>query len=190
MGAAISLSNPAYLSFAGAANLQRVTAQGVPGTLMPPFSHGAGGMLTDQQITVLTQGIIDLWSRPARHTALPPIAYTATLQGDPTRGAHLFASTCKQCHGADGPGSAVAQQHTGSLTDPAYLALISDQALRTILVVGQPDQGMPGSDQVAMRPLTDQDVTDIVAWLASHRTQTPGQPYPQPSQPSKGERNE
>jgi cytochrome c oxidase cbb3-type subunit 3/ubiquinol-cytochrome c reductase cytochrome c subunit len=67
----------------------------------------------------------------------------------------------------------------GSLVDPAYLALISDQALRSIIVAGQPDQGMPSTDQVSAHPLTDQDVTDIVAWLASHRIRTPGQPYPQ-----------
>ena len=190
MGAAISLANPTYLSFAGTANLQRITANGVPGTLMPPFSNGSSGMLTDQQIAVLTHGMIELWSKPSPLAALSPIAYAATLQGDPTRGAHLFVSTCSQCHGADGTGSSATTTSTGSLVDPTYLALISDQALRSIIVAGQPGQGMPGSDEVAAHPLTDQDVTDIVAWLAAHRTQTPGQPYPQRPQFPRGDRNE
>ncbi len=49
-GAAISLANPGYLAVAGAVNIQRITAKGVPGTAMPPFGKVAGGMLTDQQI--------------------------------------------------------------------------------------------------------------------------------------------
>jgi cytochrome c oxidase cbb3-type subunit 3/ubiquinol-cytochrome c reductase cytochrome c subunit len=190
MGVAISLANPAYLSFAGTANLQRITAKGVPGTPMPPFSQTSGGTLTDQQIAVLTHGMIELWSKPSPPSALSPIAYAATLQGDPARGANVFAATCSQCHGADGTGATAAKPPIGSLVDPTYLGLISDQALRSLIVAGQPGQGMPGSDQVAAQPLTNQDVTDIVAWLASHRSQTPGQAYPQPPQLPKGDRNE
>jgi cytochrome c oxidase cbb3-type subunit 3/ubiquinol-cytochrome c reductase cytochrome c subunit len=190
MGAAISLANPAYLSFAGAANLQRITANGVPGTLMPPFSRTSGGMLTDRQIAVLTQGMLTLWNKPAQSAALSSIPYAAALQGDAVRGAQLFGSTCSRCHGADGAGSTADDKHTGSLVDPVYLALISDQALRSIIVAGQPEQGMPGSGQVAAHPLSDQDVTDVVAWLASHRTQAAAQSNPQSAQPTRGERNE
>jgi cytochrome c oxidase cbb3-type subunit 3/ubiquinol-cytochrome c reductase cytochrome c subunit len=181
MGAAISLANPVYLCFAGAGNLQRITAAGVPGKLMPAFGKTSGGMLTDQQIQILTHGMISLWGRPSPLAGLTPNAYAATLVGDPMRGAQLFASSCSQCHGADGSGSLAAKPATGSLIDASYLALISDQALRSLIVAGQPDQGMPGSHQVTMHPLTDQDVTDLVSWLAAHRIQTPGQPYPQSS---------
>ena len=63
---------------------------------------------------------------------------------------------------------------TGSLVEPAYLSLISDQGLRSLIVAGQPDQGMPGSTSDlsgdGARPMTDQEITDVVAWLASHRT--------------------
>lgn len=190
MGAAISLANPVYLSFAGAGNLQRITAAGVPAKLMPAFGKTSGGMLTDQQIQILTQGMINLWGKPSALASLSPIAYSATLVGDPTRGAQLFASSCSQCHGADGSGSSAAKPATGSLIDAAYLALISDQALRSLIVAGQPDQGMPGSNQVTVHPLTDQDVTDIVAWLSAHRIQTPGQPYPQPPQSPTGNPHE
>jgi cytochrome c oxidase cbb3-type subunit 3/ubiquinol-cytochrome c reductase cytochrome c subunit len=190
MGAAISLANPVYMSFAGAVNLQRITANGVPGTLMPAFSKASGGTLTDQQIQILTQGMITLWSRPSPLTSLSPIAYATTQKGDPAHGAQLFTSSCSQCHGAEGVGSAAAKPPTGSLVDPSYLALISDQALRSLIVAGQPDQGMPGTNQLGQHPLADQDVTDIVAWLAAHRIQTPGQPYPQPPQFPTGDRNE
>jgi mono/diheme cytochrome c family protein len=62
MGAAISLANPAYLSFAGAANLERITANGVPGTMMPPFSKcRRRHALTDRQIEILVQGMVSSW---------------------------------------------------------------------------------------------------------------------------------
>jgi cytochrome c oxidase cbb3-type subunit 3/ubiquinol-cytochrome c reductase cytochrome c subunit len=189
-GAAISLANPVYLSFAGTANLQRIISKGVSGSLMPAFSQSAGGTLTEQQIQVLTQGMIMLWSKPSALASLSPIAYAATQPGDPSRGAMLFTSNCAQCHGPDGAGSSVTKPQSGSLVDPSYLALISDQGLRSLIVAGQPEQGMPGSNQVGSHPLTDQDITDIVAWLATHRIQTPGQPYPQTPQFPTGDRNE
>ena len=61
---------------------------------------------------------------------------------------------------------------------PAFLALISDQNLRSITIAGRPDQGMPDWRSAGAQPMTDQQVTDIVAWLASKRVATPGQPYP------------
>ena len=71
----------------------------------------------------------------------------------------------------------------GSIVDPAYLALVSDQYLRSIIIAGQSEQGMPDwrSDLTGSntRPMTDQEITDIAAWIASHRIATPGEPYPQ-----------
>lgn len=81
-----------------------------------------------------------------------------------------------------------AKPQMGSIVDPAYLALISDQGIRSIAISGKPEQGMPdwrGSAQDSKgRALTDQEITDIVAWIASHRTTTPGQPYPQHTEPA------
>jgi cytochrome c oxidase cbb3-type subunit 3/ubiquinol-cytochrome c reductase cytochrome c subunit len=69
----------------------------------------------------------------------------------------------------------------GSLVEPSYLSLVSDQGLRSFIVAGHPDQGMPDwrSDLTgsAARAMTDREITDIVAWLAAHRTTTPGQHY-------------
>jgi cytochrome c oxidase cbb3-type subunit III len=58
---------------------------------------------------------------------------------------------------------------------------VNDQTLRTIIVAGRPDFGQPNwQEDISGHALTDQEVTDVVAWLASQRTQTPGQPYQQP----------
>jgi cytochrome c oxidase cbb3-type subunit 3/ubiquinol-cytochrome c reductase cytochrome c subunit len=177
MGAAISLANPAYLSFAGAANLERITANGVPGTMMPPFSKSAGGMLTDRQIEIVAQGMVSSWGGPNVPSELNPPPYASNLHGDVNQGQKTFIAFCSRCHGPDAQGREAGIMHTGSLVEPAYLSLVSDQGLRSFIVAGQPDQGMPGSTGDGARAMTDQEVTDVVAWLASHRTATPGQVY-------------
>jgi mono/diheme cytochrome c family protein len=181
-GAAISLGNPVYLAVAGEPNLREITAKGVQGELMPPFARSAGGMLTDQQIDVLAHGMMQEWSRPDLLAGqnIPP--YRATLAGDAARGQHAFGTFCARCHGVGGEGSSgdakSGTRKVGSIVDGTYLALISDQALRSITIAGRPDEGMPDWRTDAAQPLTDQQITDIVAWLASKRTADPGQPYP------------
>jgi cytochrome c oxidase cbb3-type subunit 3/ubiquinol-cytochrome c reductase cytochrome c subunit len=181
-GAAISLSNPVYLAVAGPANLQRVIAGGVTGTLMPGFAQSAGGMLTDAQISILTQGMINTWGNPSALAGQTPPAYASTTAGDVSRGQKAFTASCARCHGADGTGMGD-KNNPGPIVDPSYLALISDQGLRSIVIAGKPEQGMPDW-RSAMKgdgahPLSDQEITDIVAWLASHRVTAPGQPYQQ-----------
>jgi len=181
-GAAISLANPVYLAVVGEQNLREITGKGVPGKLMPPFAKSAGGMLTDQQIDVLAQGMMQEWSRPDLFAGqnIPP--YRATVPGDAARGQQAFGTFCARCHGIAGEGSAGdAKSGTGkvgSIVDGSYLALISDQALRSITIAGRPDENMPDWRTDAAQPLTDQQITDIVVWLSSKRIANPGQPYP------------
>ena len=183
-GVAISLANPVYVTVAGTDMIQKVTANGVAGTLMPAFAKSQGGMLTDQQIARLAQGVESAWGKPSvlQGESAPP--YANGPAGDPTPGQAAFGAFCASCHGSDGRGTKGKQFQTGSLVDPAYLALISDQGLRSLIIAGQPEDGMPdwrsdrtGSGSGAM---TDKDITDIVAWLGSHRVAAPGQPYARP----------
>lgn len=192
-GAALPLDNPVYLAISGEDNIHRIIANGVNGKLMPGFSKSVGGYLTDQQISVLARGIMETWGKPNVLDGQNPPPYAATQQGDLARGQQAFATSCARCHGANGEGSQNGKYKQGSIVDPSYLALISDQGLRSIVLVGLPDRHMPDwrgeatADHPA-QPLTDQQITDIVAWLASHRSQNPGQPYPTISstQPSAG----
>ncbi len=178
-GAAISLANPVYLGVAGVANIERATAEGVPGTAMPPFSKHAVGMLTDQQIHNIAQGIIDAWGKPDALAGAAVPSYASGSAGDPAQGQKTFAVFCARCHGLEATGTPPGRaMHTGSLVEPAYLALISDQALRSTILAGQPEQAMPDwRSDVTGRAMTDQEITDTVAWLASNRVATPGQPY-------------
>ncbi len=178
-GAALSLANPVYLAVAGEATLRQVTANGIVGTLMPPFARSAGGMLTDQQVNDVVQGMLQQWSHPDVLAGQSPPPYAAATQGDPAQGQKDFAIFCAGCHGVNGAGV----KAPGSIVDPSYLALVSDQSLRSTIIAGRPDQRMPDwrSDisGSGSRAMTAEEITDIVAWLATHRTTFPGQPYAQ-----------
>lgn len=182
-GASISLANPIYLAVAGIDNIARVTAMGVPHTLMPGFSRHAGGTLTDEQISILAHGMEHTWGDPHAVAARSTPSYASTLQGDSANGSKAYQTNCARCHGGDGTGVRMNTLRTGSLVDPAYLALVSDQDLRSTIIAGRPADRMPDwrSDAVGpqARAMTAEEITDVVAWLASYRTSTPGQPYPQ-----------
>ena len=180
-GAAISLANPVYLAVAGEDHLREIAAKGVSSRLMPPFARSAGGMLTDKQVSVIAQGMIREWGTPNLLATQNAPPYLATLPGDAARGQQAFATFCARCHGPAGEGNMGDQKSNsgkiGSIVDPSYLALISDQYLRSITIAGRPDDGMPDWRSDAAQPMTDQQITDIVSWLASKRTANPGQPY-------------
>jgi hypothetical protein len=54
--------------------------------------------------------------------------------------------------------------------DTSYLALVSDQHLRTLTITGMPALGAPDwRGNVPGKPMSDADVTDVVAWLAAQR---------------------
>ena len=182
-GAAISLANPIYIALAGETHLQNVIANGVPGKLMPPFAASAGGMLTDGQVTALAQGIAQQWGNPNALAGQNPPPYLATLPANAEHGLQAYQVFCARCHGANGEGGPAdgiansTKSKLGSIVDPSYLALISDQNLRSITIAGRPDEAMPDWRTDAAQPMTDQQTTDILAWLASKRVADPGQPY-------------
>jgi cytochrome c oxidase cbb3-type subunit 3 len=173
-GASLALANPLYLAIADDSTMRRVTTLGVAGTLMPAFAKSAGGMLTDKQIDVIVRGIREQWSKPDVLHSLDAPPYYAFNAGDASRGLQVFGAYCSSCHGPQGRGGPKAS----SIVDPTYLALVSDQALRTTVIVGIPDLGAPDwRGNVPGKPMSSQEISDVVAWLASQRTAYPGQPY-------------
>jgi cytochrome c oxidase cbb3-type subunit 3 len=182
-GAAIGLGDPVYLAIAGDAAIRRVTADGVAGTSMPAFAQHSGGMLTDDQIDVIVRGIRTRWAKrdALRDANAPP--YAAGGAGDPKRGAHVYGVYCSSCHGADGHGS----KRASSIVDGSYLALVSDQNLRTTVIAGRREWGAPDwRGDAPGKPMSPEDVSDVVAWLVVQRPQFPGQPYSSALQPEGG----
>ena len=173
-GAAIALADPVYLAIADEEVMRKVTTKGVRGTSMPAFAESAGGLLTDKQIDVITQGIRSRWSKPGILSDANPPSYAAKSMGEPERGAAVYQTYCESCHGPDGNGG----PKGSDITNNSFLALVSDQGLRTIAIVGRPELGAPDwRGNVPGKPMSDQEVTDVVAWLISKRADFPGQPF-------------
>jgi len=165
-GPAVALSDPVYLAIAAAAVIRRVTVEGVPGTAMPAFAQSAGGLLTPAQIEIIVSGIRTRWAKPGILGGANPPAYAAQAPGDPARGEIVFGTYCSSCHGPTGRGD----NRASSIVDGAYLSLVSDQHLRTSVIVGIPAMRAPDwRGDVPGKPLSDRDVTDVVAWLAAQR---------------------
>src|SRR2546428_3328276 len=181
-GAAIALANPVFLAIADDTVMRAAAANGAPGTPMPAFAQNAGGMLTDQQIDALVRGIRS-WAKPDALRDVTPPPYSSQAPGDAQRGADAYRTYCSSCHGADGRGGSKAS----SIVDGSYLALVSDQYLRTIVIAGRPELGAPDwRGDVRGRHMSAQEISDVVAWLSRHRTQLPGQPYPISADRAKG----
>jgi len=172
--AAISLANPVYLAVADDPAIRKVIANGVRGTAMPAFAQSAGGMLTDKQIDAITSGIRSHWSRPGILDGANPPPYRAKSPGNAQQGEVAYKTFCESCHGPGGRGGSKGS----AITNGSYLALVSDQELRTIVLVGRPELNAPDwRGDVPGKPMSDQEITDVVAWLASWRAQNPVQPY-------------
>jgi cytochrome c oxidase cbb3-type subunit 3 len=153
----VGIGTPVYLAIADDATIRGTIKAGRPGTPMPAFAQQSGGVLTDAQIEILVHGIRK-WAMPV---AGNPPAYASSGSGDASRGHDFFAATCGPCHGKDGRGAR-------AIADASYLSLVTDQHLRTVIITGMPQLGMPDW-RMHNKPLSDADVTDLVAWLSSQR---------------------
>jgi cytochrome c oxidase cbb3-type subunit 3/ubiquinol-cytochrome c reductase cytochrome c subunit len=174
-GAATDLANPEYEALIDDASLREVIAKGEKGVPMPAFAVESGGTLTDQQIEALVEGMRARWRKGDPFSGQTPPPYKATRTGDPAKGEAVYAQACAQCHGssAQKPGNA------GSILDGSFLALINEQTVRTTIVAGRPDIGEPDwRGHIAGRAMTDDEVTNVSAWLMAQKPLNPGQPYP------------
>jgi cytochrome c oxidase cbb3-type subunit III len=162
-GAGRPLNDPLYLAVIPRQTLQTIIESGRERTAMPPWARSQGGPLYPKQIAALVDGIEKNWAKPVNLEGIAVPSYSGSnAAGDPARGKQLFGRDCFLCHGK---GASV-----GSITDPAVLALASDQYLRTSILFGRLDFGMPNFQSLSLgRALSDQDVTDLVAYLSSLR---------------------
>jgi mono/diheme cytochrome c family protein len=171
-GAAIGIGDPVYLAIADDATITRITSNGVAGSSMPAFAERSGGTLTDHQIQAIVRGIRARWSKPSVLQGAAPPPYATPGPGDPKHGAAVYAAFCSSCHGVDGRGG----KRASPIVNGAYLTLVSDQNLRTTVIAGRPELGSPDwRGDIPGKPMSPDDVTDVVAWLSSQRPQPPGQ---------------
>jgi len=173
-GPAIALADPVYLGIVDDATMRKVTVNGIHGTAMPAFAHSAGGLLTEQQVDVIISGIRTRWGKPGILDGANVPSYAAKSPGDAARGAGVYKTFCESCHGANGRGG----PKGSNITNGSFLSLMSDQGLRTVVIIGRPELDAPDwRADVAGKPMSEQEVSDVVGWLTAQRVQDPGQPY-------------
>lgn len=174
LGPAPPLNDPLFLAIASDADLTQIITTGRPGTLMPAFDRRyPGGTLTAEQIQALVKGLRETWGKdkPKLEAALPSYAVAKDAKpGDVAAGKKVFAAACAMCHGTEGQGT----ESAGAINNRAFLDLLSDQALRRIIITGREDLKMPNfADPLGrpgdFQPLTNQNVTDVMALLQSWR---------------------
>ena len=177
-GSATNLANPEYQALVDDATLRDLIAKGEKGTLMPGFAIESGGVLTDQQIDALVQGMRARWRKGDVFGGETPPPYKATRAGDVAKGQTVYMQACARCHGdsRQHPGKA------GTILDGSFLTLINDQTIRTTIIAGRPDIGEPDwRGHIQGRAMTDDEVTNVTAWVMAQKPANPGQPYPNAS---------
>jgi mono/diheme cytochrome c family protein len=155
-GAAQPLNEATFQHFIPQEQIRKNITQGIPGTSMPGFSRPAGGFLTSKQIDVLVDGMQSNWGGTESSTKLP--AYESAA-GNPQKGEAAYNTYCAKCHGSAG--------NAGSVIDARFLQLVSNQSLRTTVVTRSPDHNW--RSYAAGHEMTADEISDVVAWLASHR---------------------
>jgi mono/diheme cytochrome c family protein len=138
------------------------------------------GGLASMAVVAERGGISPTWGQPPEPPAATP-SYRQPFSnvgssgtGNSVNGATVFARACADCHGDSGQGIVEGNDTRNTVNDTALLKLTSDQVLRRYIITGRPDLGMPNF--AGARPgnphfaaLTDQEVADLVALLASWR---------------------
>ncbi len=184
LGPAPPLNDPIFLAIVPPVELRKVISEGRHGTMMPAFAREQGGTLTPLQVEILIDGMQRWFKTVPDAQSLPTYLPLATSPPGGTdaaateiaAGGELFAKHCASCHGDQGQGGM-----GGALHVPAFLALVSDQALRRIIITGRPDLGMPDYRARAkadgkVELLTTTQINQIVALLASWREHAPAPP--------------
>jgi cytochrome c oxidase cbb3-type subunit 3 len=198
LGPAPPLNDLLFLSIVPDSELLRVIGEGRPGTPMPAFAREQGGPLTDAQVKALAEGIKPRWGKqlePSKEKdQVPP--YLAQGTGSAERGKKVFQRACAVCHGERGEGIEKDGRLHRRINDPAFLALISDQALRRLVITGRPDLHMPSYAEPRrsgekFNPLTSTEVSDLVALMSSWAPERPGRrkgKEDKPAGPAKGDK--
>ena len=154
--------------------LRKTIRLGRPGRVMPAFQR-----MSDAQVEAIV-GFLRERSETRDH----PFGDEPVV-GDAANGAVLYAEHCVKCHGEDGSGEG---QGTGvtmsrersflvmpaSISNPGFLASVSDQMIHRVIEVGRKSSGMPafGSGK-----LNDTEINDLVAFVRSFEGQE-GQAQP------------
>ncbi len=159
--------------------VKNIIINGVDGTAMPAWGQAKGGPFTDSQVEALvtfilswqTGGYPQISPRPTA-TLAAPITPLPDVQGDPNRGAQLFASNCVICHGEQGEG------RVGANLAKDWAGIRPDLSVQSTIANGVRNTRMPAWSQEKGGPLTSQEIQDLTAFVLTLPTTTVDQPQP------------
>ena len=176
-GPARPMRDAAYLAAVPAEAMLSILRDGIAGTRMPGFGGNRVGATDDAALAQFIKGMNNAWASSA-HGA-PTIKWSQPVgTGDLAHGRQLFDERCLGCHARTiAAGATLAPGSGGSVTDVFYLRLVSDQHLRTSILFGRADTGMPGAagpfraadGTVVAGTLSETDIADLVSYLAELR---------------------
>jgi mono/diheme cytochrome c family protein len=155
--------------------VERNIRQGKVGTSMPAFDRRQGGELRFREIQAIL-GYIQAWEMLGEPPALPEVLFVAPtpdpsqlmtikpldvapLEGDPQRGARLYAQHCTACHGLYGEGG------VGSRLAKAWPSVRPDLTIWSTIASGVPGSLMPPWEKQQGGPLAEQEINDLVALI-------------------------
>lgn len=150
--------------------LRKTIRLGRPGRVMPAFQR-----MSDAQV-----GAIVKFLRQRSETQAPSFS-DQPIVGDAGNGSRLYAEHCQKCHGEDGSGEGSGTGVTmsrersflvmpASISNPGFLASISDPMIQRVIQVGRKSSGMPafGSGR-----LSDAEINDLVAYVRGFEQRQP-----------------
>jgi len=168
-GIGLPLSN-AKLADVSDDYLSRTIRLGRPGRVMPAFQR-----MSDAQV-----GAIVKFLRQRSQTEGPSFG-PERIVGDVGNGATLYAEHCQKCHGEDGSGEGSGTGVTmsrdrsflvmpASISNPGFLASVSDPMIQRVIQVGRKSSGMPAFGQ---GKLSDVEINDLVAYVRAFEQREP-----------------
>jgi len=147
--------------------LKEITANGVAGSVMPAWAKSKGGPLSDAEIDDIVAFIRSLGNIaptvppapvPTRAPAVPSPVATFPA-GDAKRGVQVYNENCAMCHGANGEG------RIGATLDKDWAGINVTTFLNTTIARGVGGSRMPAWSQAYGGPLTNQQVSDVAAYV-------------------------
>lgn len=162
--------------------LRQAIAEGIDGSVMPPWQQSEGGPLTNQEVDDIVAYIVESFAgtqpiEPAPTYLAPEIAPLPDIEGDPSLGAIVYQVNCIVCHGDQGQG------RFGKPLGQAWPANQPDIFIRQVTREGISGTVMPSWAQDLGGPLSEEEIEDVTAYIL---TLSPVSVAPTPTTPEEG----
>ncbi len=148
-----SIRNPDFLAVTSEEILAEMIRDGRPETAMPAWGAASGG-LTDEEIGSLVDYLME------SRQEVREITFVPAAEADIENGERIFNEECTDCHGLTRW-----EGETPWLGGPGFQQIYSDALMGHTIIYGREDTLMMGYGEDGDGDLTDQEVTDVIAFI-------------------------